>query len=155
MNLEALIEYANLMTVRRDHWRDKAEIAQAQNEALQKQLDYWQEVARNRKQRNNELAQLVRLLRMYVHTSCNEWPMPDRANSRQEKLMAQVGTIQGQLKLQIGTQTLNLGEVIIPLRARNLARKYSGSDEMTVSIEADLKQVREYVQAVFGERSGE
>ena len=69
--------------------------------------------------------------------------------------MAQVGTIQGQLKLQIGTQTLNLGEVIIPLRARNLARKYSGSDEMTVSIEADLKQVREYVQAVFGERSGE
>lgn len=69
--------------------------------------------------------------------------------------MAQVGTIQGQLKLQIGTQTLNLGEVIIPLRARNLARKDSGSDEMTVSIEADLKQVRESVQVLFAERSGE
>ena len=60
MNNETLIEYANLMTVRRDHWREKAETAQAQVEDLQKQLDYWQEVARNRKQRNNELAQLVK-----------------------------------------------------------------------------------------------
>ena len=75
MNLEALIEYANLMTVRRDHWRDKAEIAQAQNEALQKQLDYWQEVAQNRKQRNDELAQLVRLLRMYVQPHGTNLPL--------------------------------------------------------------------------------
>lgn len=60
MNYEELIDYASLMTVRRDHWRDKAETAQAQVEDLQKQLDYWQEVARNRKQRNNELAQLVK-----------------------------------------------------------------------------------------------
>ena len=61
MNHETLIEYANLMTVRRDHWREKAETAQAQVEDLQKQLDYWQEVARNRKQRNNELAQLMKV----------------------------------------------------------------------------------------------
>ena len=60
MNYEELIDYANLMTVRRDRWREKAETAQAQVEDLQKQLDYWQEVARNRKQRNNELAQLVK-----------------------------------------------------------------------------------------------
>ena len=60
MNYEELIDYASLMTDRRDRWRDKAEIAQAQVEDLQKQLDYWQEVARNRKQRNNELAQLVK-----------------------------------------------------------------------------------------------
>ena len=60
MNHEKLIEYANLMSVRRDRWRDKAEIAQAQNEALRNQLAYWQEVAQNRKQRSNELAQLVK-----------------------------------------------------------------------------------------------
>ena len=76
MNNETLIEYANLMTVRRDHWREKAETAQAQIEDLQKQLDYWQEVARNRKQRNNELAQLVRLPRMYVHTTVTNGPCP-------------------------------------------------------------------------------
>ena len=76
MNNEGLIEYANLMTVRRDRWRDKAEIAQAQNEALRNQIAYWQEVAQNRKQRNDELAQLVRLLQK-VHTYyCNEWPCP-------------------------------------------------------------------------------
>ena len=63
MNYDELIDYASLMTDRRDHWREKAETAQAQIEDLQKQLDYWQEVARNRKQRNNELAQLVRLPR--------------------------------------------------------------------------------------------
>ena len=60
MNYDELIDYASLMTDRRDHWREKAETAQAQNEALQNQLAYWQEVARNRKQRNNELAQLVK-----------------------------------------------------------------------------------------------
>ena len=61
MNHETLIEYANLMTVRRDHWREKAETAQAQVEDLQNQLAYWREVAQNRKQRNDELAQLVKV----------------------------------------------------------------------------------------------
>ena len=61
MNYEELIDYASLMTDRRDRWRDKAEIAQAQNEALQNQLAYWQEIAQNRKQRNDELAQLMKV----------------------------------------------------------------------------------------------
>ena len=61
MNYDELVDYASLMTDRRDRWRDKAEIAQAQNEALQNQLAYWQEIAQNRKQRNDELAQLMKV----------------------------------------------------------------------------------------------
>ena len=60
MNNEGLAEFAGLVANRRDRWRDKAEIAQAQNQALQNQLAYWQEIAQNRKQRNDELAQLVK-----------------------------------------------------------------------------------------------
>ena len=61
MNNEGLAEFAGLVADRRDRWRKRAEVAQAQNEALQNQLAYWQEIAQNRKQRNDELAQLMKV----------------------------------------------------------------------------------------------
>ena len=65
--------------------------------------------------------------------------------------MATVGKVRGTLSLSIGKQTLNLGEVIIPLTTRNQPRVSSGDSEVTISIGADLKYIRETLQMLFAE----
>lgn len=67
--------------------------------------------------------------------------------------MSTVGSITGTLTLQVGSQTVNLGAVVIPLTARNAPRQDSGSGEVMIEIAADLKQVRETVQALFLEEA--
>ena len=67
--------------------------------------------------------------------------------------MATIGTVRGTLSLSVGSQTLNLGEIIIPLTTTNEPRRSSGDEEVTVSIGASVKSVRETVQAVFNEVS--
>ena len=67
--------------------------------------------------------------------------------------MATIGNVRGTLSLSIGEQTLNLGEVIIPLTTRNQprARVSSGDSEVTIGIGADLKDIRETLQMLFAE----
>ena len=56
--------------------------------------------------------------------------------------MATIGNVRGTLSLSIGEQTLNLGEVIIPLTTRNQPRVSSGDSEVTIGIGANLKDIR-------------
>ena len=65
--------------------------------------------------------------------------------------MATIGNVRGTLSLSIGEQTLNLGEVIIPLTARNQPRVSSGDSEVTIGIGANLKDILETLQMLFAE----
>ena len=63
--------------------------------------------------------------------------------------MTTVGTITGDLKIDIGGATLELGRVTIPLIAENTTRRDSGDPTVTIGVKADLKEVRSIVQQLF------
>lgn len=63
--------------------------------------------------------------------------------------MSSVGSIRGRLCLQIGSITLDLGEVSIPLKARTLPRHDSGSPEIAVELKANLEEVRDTIGEIF------
>ena len=63
-------------------------------------------------------------------------------------MSTQIATIKGQLHLTVvGSEPINLGYIEIPVKSTNV-----GSDNMTLNLKltADLAQVREYVEHVFG-----
>ena len=62
-----------------------------------------------------------------------------------------VGSLTGNLKIDIGGVTLELGRVVIPLVAENTTRRDSGDQTVTVGIKADLKEIRDVVQQLFSE----
>ena len=63
--------------------------------------------------------------------------------------MSALGSINGELLLRVGSQTINLGRLVIPLRAKNLPRTDSGADEVTVEISADVARIRDAIAARF------
>ena len=63
-------------------------------------------------------------------------------------MSTQIATIKGQLHLTVvGSEPINLGHIEIPVKSTTV-----GSDNMTLNLKltADLAQVREYVEQVFG-----
>ena len=65
--------------------------------------------------------------------------------------MKTVGSLAGDLKLDIGGATLELGRVTIPLVAENTTRRDSGDPTVTIGIKADVKEIRDVVQQLFSE----
>ena len=65
--------------------------------------------------------------------------------------MTTVGSVTGNLKIDIGGATLELGRVVIPLVAENTPRRDSGDPTVTIGIKADLKEIRDVVQQLFSE----
>ncbi len=53
-----------------------------------------------------------------------------------------VGSIKGTLRLRVGDTDLSLGTINIPLRAINSGLKEVGSDEITIGLATDLKEMR-------------
>ena len=62
-----------------------------------------------------------------------------------------VGSLTGNLKIDIGGATLELGRVTIPLVAENTTRRDSGDPTVTIGIKADMKEIRAVVQQLFSE----
>ena len=62
-----------------------------------------------------------------------------------------VGSLTGNLKIDIGGATLELGRVTIPLVAENTTRRDSGDPTVTIGIKADMKEIRTVVQQLFSE----
>ena len=60
-----------------------------------------------------------------------------------------VGSLTGNLKIDIGGATLELGRVVIPLVAENTTRRDSSDQTVTVGIKADVKEIRDVVQQLF------
>lgn len=60
-----------------------------------------------------------------------------------------VGSLTGNLKIDIGGATLELGRVVIPLVAENTPRRDSGDQPVTIGVKADLKEIRDVVQQLF------
>ena len=65
--------------------------------------------------------------------------------------MMNVGSLTGNLKIDIGGATLELGRVTIPLVAENTTRRDSGDPTVTIGIKADMKEIRAVVQQLFSE----
>lgn len=65
--------------------------------------------------------------------------------------MTTVGSVTGDLRIDIGGATLELGRVTVPLVAENTTRRDSGDPTVTIGIKADLKEIRSIVQQLFSE----
>ena len=64
-----------------------------------------------------------------------------------------IGGITGTLRLQVGDADLNLGTINIPLRAINSGLKEVGSDEITIGLATDLKEMRRVIQELFSQEA--
>ena len=60
-----------------------------------------------------------------------------------------VGSLTGNLKIDIGGATLELGRVVIPLIVENTPRRDSGDSTVAIGVKADLKKIRDTVQQLF------
>ena len=66
--------------------------------------------------------------------------------------MATAGYLKGQLSITFpGGTVSNLGEVSIPIRAREAPIRTSGSPEITVELAANMEEVRRTIQEIFRE----
>ena len=63
--------------------------------------------------------------------------------------MKTVGSVTGDLRIDIGGATLELGRVTVPLVAENTTRRDSGDQTVTIGVKADLKEIRDVVQQLF------
>ena len=63
------------------------------------------------------------------------------------------GSIKGTLRLQVGATDLNLGTIDIPLRVINSGLKEVGSDEITIGLATDLKEMRRVIQELFSQEA--
>ena len=69
--------------------------------------------------------------------------------------MAVIGHLKGKLTLTFpDAEPLTLGTISLPLKAVNAPRANSGADEISISIVADLEELRSTIQQLFTDQKG-